>query len=73
MKFARIAISIFILFLSACTEETIQPVDQTIELLPLKVRNYWIYRVGIKDSYNDTILTFKDTLRVIEQSARGFY
>jgi hypothetical protein len=72
MKFARIAISIFILFLSACTEETIQPGDQTVELLPLKVGNYWIYRVGIKDSYNDTILTFKDTLRVIEQSGRGF-
>jgi hypothetical protein len=72
MKFARKTISIFILFLSACTEETIQPVNQTVELLPLKIGNYWIYRVGIKDSYNDTILTFKDTLRVIEQSGRGF-
>lgn len=72
MKFICATISIFILSLSSCTEENITTADQTFELLPLKIGNYWIYRVGIKDSYNDTILTFKDTLKVIEQSERGF-
>ena len=72
MKFICATISIFILSLSSCTEENITTADQTFELLPLKIGNYWIYRVGIKDSYNDTILTFKDTLRVMQQSERGF-
>ena len=72
MKFISVAFSILILLSSSCTEENITPADETFELLPLKIGNYWIYRVGIKDSYNDTILTFKDTLRVMQQSERGF-
>lgn len=72
MKFISVTFSIFIFLLSSCAEENITPVDQTFELLPLKIGNYWVYRVGIKDSYNDTILTFKDTLKVIEQNERGF-
>ncbi len=72
MKFIRITFSILILFLGSCIEENIITTDQTNELLPLKIGNYWIYRVGIKDSYNDTILTFKDTLKVIAQTERGF-
>src|SRR3990172_2791955 len=72
MKFISVAFSILILLSSSCTEENITLEDETFELLPLKIGNYWIYRVGIKDSYNDTILTFKDTLRVMQQSERGF-
>ena len=72
MKFIRVSIFIIILFLSSCDEEDITLVNQTSELLPLKLGNYWIYNIGIKDSYNDTILAFKDTLKVIEQSERGF-
>jgi len=55
MKFISVAFSILILLSSSCTEENITPADETFELLPLKIGNYWIYRVGIKDSYNDTI------------------
>ena len=72
MKFIHVLFSILILFLGACTEENTITADQTFELLPLKIGNYWIYWVGIKDSYNDTILTFKDTLRVMQQSERGY-
>ena len=73
MKNLFIIISVSFLLLISCTEQSTEPVDQNVELLPLKSGNYWVYRVGIKDSYNDTILTFRDTLRVIEQTDRGFF
>jgi hypothetical protein len=72
LKKLFIIISLSLLTIFSCKEQSTEPVDQVIELLPLKIGNYWIYRVGIKDSYNDTILTFKDTLSVIKQSGRGF-
>ena len=67
-----IILSVSFLLLISCKEQSTEPVNQNIELLPLKSGNYWVYRVGIKDSYNDTIITSRDTLRVIEQTDRGF-
>ncbi|MCJ7554903.1 MAG: hypothetical protein MUO34_13585 [Ignavibacteriaceae bacterium] len=72
MKTIFAVVSTFILLFISCNEQSTEPITQTVELLPLKLGNYWIYRVGIKDSYNDTILSFRDTLRVIEQTERGF-
>lgn len=72
MKKIFAIISIFFLLLIFCSEQSTTPINQSIELLPLRIGNYWIYRVGIKDSYNDTILSFQDTLRVIGQTERGF-
>lgn len=72
MKIICVISFVLILFFSSCSEENFTLVNQTSDLVPLKLGNYWIYNVGIKDSYNDTILTFKDTLRVIGQSERGF-
>ncbi|GAB4297793.1 MAG: hypothetical protein Kow0098_22440 [Ignavibacteriaceae bacterium] len=45
----------------------------TPELLPLNTGNYWIYSVGIKDSYDDTTYSFKDTLKVISENDSGFF
>lgn len=73
MKSLLIILSIFFLLLISCNEQTTEPADPVVELLPLKLGNYWIYRVGVKDSYNDTTLSFRDTLRVIEQTDKGFF
>ncbi len=72
MKTIFALVSTFILLFISCNEQTTEPIDQTVELLPLKIGNYWIYRVGVKDSYNDTTLSFQDTLRVIDETDRGF-
>ncbi len=72
MKYIFSIILITYLLFISCSEQITEPTDQAIELLPLKLGNYWIYNVGVKDSYNDTILTFRDTLRIIEQTDQGF-
>jgi hypothetical protein len=73
MKILFIFIPTFLLLLNSCKEENIvSPTSSIPELLPLKLGNYWIYRVGIKDSYKDTLFSFRDTLRVIEESEHGF-
>lgn len=66
------AVPIFLVLLNSCSKENIlSPASLNSELLPLSLGNYWIYRVGIKDSYSDTTLFFLDTLRTIENSERG--
>lgn len=72
MKYYLLNIILLLLVFLSCEKQTTEPNINTTELLPLKIGNYWIYQVGIKDSYNDTILTFRDTLRIIEQTDRGF-
>jgi hypothetical protein len=67
-----IILSVSFLLLISCKEQSTEPVNQIIELLPLKMGNYWIYNVGIKDSYNGSILSYKDTLRIIGQTEKGF-
>ena len=72
MKYYLLNIILLVIVLLSCEKQTTEPNINTTELLPLKIGNYWIYQVGIKDSYNDTMLTFRDTIRVIEQTDRGF-
>jgi len=73
MKNLFIIISVSFLLLISCKEQSTAPADQTVELLPLKSGNYWIYNVGIKDSYNGIILSFRDTLKVIDETEKGFF
>ena len=72
MKNLIIILSVSFFLLISCKEQSTEPVNQIVELLPLKSGNYWIYRVGIKDSYNDTILSFRDTLKIIDKTDKGF-
>lgn len=73
MKILLPLVTIILLLFVSCKEENIiSPTLSNPQLLPLKLGNYWIYHVGIKDSYKDTLLSFRDTLRVIEETDRGF-
>lgn len=73
MKILLTLIPLFLLLLNSCKEDNIvSPTSSSTGLMPLKLGNYWIYRVGIKDSFKDTLYSFQDTLRVIEKTDRGF-
>lgn len=56
----------------SCNNGPTLPDNVKVDLLPLKMGNYWIYNIGIKDAYNDTTLSLKDTLHVIEENEKGF-
>ena len=73
MKYLFLFFSCLAIIVIACNKQTTEPENNKTELLPLKTGNYWIYRVGVKDSYRDTVFSFKDTLKVIDESEKGFW
>lgn len=71
----RYLVELAVIFsLLSCSENgPLNSGKEYLELLPLKVGNYWIYQIGWKITGQHSIITAADTLKVMKQENGEFY